>query len=219
MNTTPTLVIGNKHYSSWSLRPWLLLRHFGIDFSERRLALDSEIFRDEIGRWSPTGCVPVLHHDDLVVWDSLAICEFVNETWLDGRGWPTDTRLRAMARCAAAEMHSSFSALRQQLPMNCSRQPDGYRWDAAAQRDIDRVQQLWTDLLTASGGPFLGGAFGIADAMFAPVVIRFHGYGPELSAPVRSYVLRMLALPALVEWIDAGIAEPERLSKYESLRG
>lgn len=216
---TPILVIGNKHYSSWSLRPWLLLRHFGIAFEERRLLLDSEQFRAEIGRWSPTGCVPVLHHGERIVWDSLAICEYVNEVWLDGRGWPAEQGLRALARCAAAEMHSGFGAMRQQLPMNCSREPDGYRWDAAAQRDIDRVQSLWAQLLGASGGAFLGGDFGIADAMFAPVAIRFRGYGVGLSPVVDAYVDALARLPAFAEWVAAGIAEPERLAKYEAIRG
>jgi glutathione S-transferase len=216
--TPPLLVIGNKHYSSWSLRPWVLLRHFGVTFTEQRLTLDSDAFRAEIGRWSPTGCVPVLHHEGLVVWDSLAICEYVNETFLDGRGWPQSGPLRAQARSAACEMHSGYAALRQQLPMNCSRQPDGYRWDAAAQRDIDRVQQLWSGLLEASGGPFLCGGFGIVDAMFAPVAIRVRGYGVELTPAAQAYVDALLALPAMVEWISAGCAESERLSKYESLR-
>ncbi len=215
----PVLVIGNKHYSSWSLRPWLLLRHFGVAFDEHRLALDSAQFRAEISRWSPTGCVPVLQHGALVVWDSLAICEYVNETWLAGRGWPADPGLRAQARSAAAEMHSGFAALRQQLPMNCSRRPDGYRWDVAAQRDIDRVQALWIELLGTRNGPFLCGEFGIVDAMFAPVVIRARGYGVSFAPPAQGYAERMLALPALAEWIAAGCAEPERLAKYESIRG
>jgi len=218
-DSLPILVIGNKHYSSWSLRPWVLLRHFGVAFREQRLALDSDEFRTQIARWSPSGCVPALHHGDLVLWDSLAICEYVNETWLDGRGWPQDRSLRARSRCAAAEMHSSFSALRQQLPMNCSRRPDGYRWDANAQRDIDRVQALWASLLDSSGGPFLAGEFGIVDAMFAPVAIRCQGYGPSLASQAQAYVDRVLALPAMREWIEAGIAEPERLAKYEALRG
>ena len=135
----PQLVIGNKNYSSWSLRPWLLLRHFGIPFDEVRLNLDTPEFFAQIGRWSPTRTVPVLHDDGLVVPDSLAICEYANERWLDGRGWPADLRVRAQARAAAAEMHSGFRALRLQLPMNCRRQPDAYRWDANAQADMDRT--------------------------------------------------------------------------------
>lgn len=219
MSDTPLLYIGNKHYSSWSLRPWLLLREFGVAFEESLLWLDTPEFAAEVAKASPSRRVPVLHHAGRVVWDSLAICEYVNETWLEGRGWPTDPSLRAMARSAACEMHSSFGALRQQLPMNCSRKPDAYRWDAAAQADIERVQALWAQLRQAAGqGHFLCGEFGIVDAMFAPVAIRFRGYGPELSSVSRAYVEALLALPGMQAWIAEGIAEPVRLAKYESLK-
>lgn len=213
------LVIGNKNYSSWSLRPWLLMRHFDLPFEERRLPLDTPAFASEIARLSPSRRVPVLHDDGLVIWDSLAICEYVNEALLDGRGWPRDRAARALARSAAAEMHSGFGALRSQLPMNCARQPDGYRWNAEAQADIDRVQALWADLRGrhAAQGPFLAGAFGIVDAMFAPVAIRFRGYGVELDDTARAYVDALFALPALQAWIAEGIAESERLPKYEQL--
>lgn len=211
------LVIGNKRYSSWSMRPWLFMSHFAVPFTEHRLALDSDEFRDQVHRWSPSGLVPVLHHDGLVVWDSLAICEYVNETWLEGRGWPQEQRLRAQARSAAAEMHSGFAAMRRQLPMNVDRQPDGYRWNADADRDIARVGALWAVLLDASGGPFLGGEFGVVDAMYAPVAIRFRGYGVELTPPVEAYVTRLYSLPAFERWLREGRAEPERLAKYESL--
>ncbi len=219
MNSRPILVIGNKNYSSWSLRPWVLLRHFGVDFEEIRLPLDSPRFAAEIGRWSPTRQVPVLHHGDRVVWDSLAICEYASETWREGRGWPADPGLRALARSAACEMHSGFAALRRQLPMNCDRQPDGYRWDDDAQRDIDRVQALWGQLRQASGGPFLCGDFGIVDAMFAPVAVRFRGYGVALAPAAAEQVEAYYALPAFAEWVAAGRAEGERLAKYEALRG
>jgi glutathione S-transferase len=216
----PLLVIGNKNYSSWSLRPWLLLRQFELGFQERRLPLDTPEFATEVAQLSPSRKVPVLHHDDLVVWDSLAICEYINDTWLDGRGWPHERRARALARAAAAEMHSGFPALRAQLPMNCERRPDGYRWDAAAQGDIDRVIALWNDLRTrfAGDGPFLCGGFGIVDAMYAPVVIRFRGYGVQPEGTAGEYMASMLALPAMREWIDAGVAEAERLAKYEQLK-
>lgn len=216
----PVLVIGNKNYSSWSLRPWLLLRHFGVPFEERRLALDTVEFRSAIGALSPSRRVPALHHDGVVVWDSLAICEYANETWLDGRGWPAERAARAVARSASAEMHSGFVALREQLPMNCDREPDGYRWDARAQADIDRVQALWTELRSrfGAGGDFLCGAFGIVDAMFAPVAIRFRGYGVPCAGAAAAYCDALYALPALREWLAAGRAEPERLAQYESLR-
>lgn len=215
-----TLVIGNKNYSSWSLRPWLLMRHFGLAFQERALLLDTPSFKEEIGRWSPNRSVPALHDDDLIVWDSLAICEYVNERFIDGRGWPTDPRARAQARSAAAEMHSSFGALRKQLPMNSRRQPDGYRWNADADRDIVRVQALWRDLRQAygAGGPFLCGGFGIVDAMFSPVVVRFAGYGVAVDATAQAYCDAMRALPAFVEWHTAALAETVRLPDTDDLK-
>ena len=216
----PLLVIGNKNYSSWSLRPWLLLRHFGVAFEERRLALDTEAFRTDIAALSPSRRVPALHHDGQVIWDSLAICEYANETWLDGRGWPDDRSARAVARSAAAEMHSGFTALRQQLPMNCDRHPDAYRWDSSAQADIDRVQALWLELRSrfGRGGDFLCGPFGIVDAMFAPVAIRFRGYGVACEGSVDAYCQALFGLQAMQDWIAAGRAEPERLGKYENVK-
>lgn len=215
----PLLVIGNKNYSSWSLRPWLLLRHFGVAFDELRLKLDTPEFHAEIGQWSPTRTVPVLHDEGLVIPDSLAICEYANERWLDGRGWPADVRTRAKARAAAAEMHSGFRALRTQLPMNCRRKPDAYRWDAAAQADMDRIQQLWRELRDAHAteGDFLCGGFGIVDAMFAPVVMRFVGYGVPLDENAARYVEAITALPAMREWRAAAEAEPERLAATDDL--
>jgi len=215
----PLLVIGNKNYSSWSLRPWLLLRHFGIAFDELRLKLDTPEFHAEIGKWSPTRTVPVLHDDGLVIPDSLAICEYANERWLDGKGWPADLRIRAKARAAAAEMHSGFRALRTQLPMNCRRKPDAYRWDADAQADIDRIQRLWGELREAHAahGHFLCGDFGIVDAMFAPVVMRFLGYGVALDDDARRYVEAITALPAMREWRAAAEAEPERIAATDNL--
>jgi glutathione S-transferase len=216
----PVLVIGNKNYSSWSLRPWLLMRAFGIDFDEQRLPLDTPEFAERIGALSPTRRVPVLRDGDLVVVDSLAICEYVNDRWLDGRGWPDALGARALARAAAAEMHSGFAALRSQLPMNSRRRPDGYRWDARAQADIDRVQQLWRELRMRhrDEGDFLCGRFGIVDAMFAPVVIRFDGYGVPVDEVGAAYMRTLGALPAMREWREAAAREPEVIEGSE-LRG
>lgn len=216
----PVLIIGNKNYSSWSLRPWLLLRHFGVEFQEVRLPLFTDAFAAEIGRHSPTGKVPALRDGDLVVWDSLAICEYASERWLAGRGWPVDPKVRAIARAAAAEMHSGFAALRVQLPMNSRRRPDAYRWDAAAQADIDRVQALWGQLRGryGKGGEFLCGGFGIVDAMFAPVAIRFQGYGVPVDAVSGCYMQALLALPALREWREAAALESESLAATEAFR-
>ena len=215
----PLLVIGNKNYSSWSLRPWLLMRQFDIAFEERKLNLDTPEYFAEIGQWSPTGRVPVLHDGDLMVWDTLAICEYINERWLDGRGWPTDARARAQARSAAAEMHSGFGALRAQMPMNVRRKPDGYRGNAAAAADVDRVQQLWQMLRAnhGSSGEFLCGDFGIVDAMFAPVVCRFLGYGVEVDDNARRYIAALSALPAMREWRAASEAESEQIAATDNI--
>jgi len=219
MSTAPVLFLGNKNYSSWSLRPWLLLSYFEVEFDERVLWLDTPEFAAEVAKVSPSKRVPVLHHAGRVVWDSLAICEYLNDTLIEGRGWPQDPDARALARSAACEMHSGFPALRQHLPMNCARQPDGYRWPADAQADIERVQALWRQLRAAAGeGAFLCGEFGIVDAMFAPVVIRFRGYGVELDPICRAYADAMLVLPAMQAWIAAGQAEQVRLAKYEALK-
>lgn len=216
----PVLVIGNKNYSSWSLRPWLLLRHFGVEFDEVRLALDTPGFASEVLQHSPTGKVPALRDGALLVWDSLDICEYANERWLGGRGWPADLAQRALARAAAAEMHSGFTALRSQLPMNSRRQPDGYRWDAAAQVDINRIRALWSELRRqhGAGGAFLFGQFGIVDAMFAPVAVRFDGYGVAAEGVAGEYLQALLDLPALREWRQAGAAEIEHVAATDDLR-
>ena len=213
-----TLIIGNKNYSSWSLRPWLLLRHFDIAFDEVVLPLDTPEFHQRIGQYSPTARVPALHVDDEVIWDSLAICETANERWLSGRAWPSKPTVRAAARSATAEMHSGFAALRSQLPMNCRRQPRAPHWDASADKDIARIQQLWQDLRSRFGGNsgFLCGEFGIVDAMFAPVCVRFRGYGPSLSDHAQAYMQAMFTLPAMREWQAAAEAEPARVGADEA---
>ena len=213
-----TLVIGNKNYSSWSLRPWLLMRHFGLQFQEVMLPLDTPEFFRRIPDYSPTGRVPALHVDEDVVWDSLAICETVNERWLDGRGWPDDPRARAAARSAACEMHSGFGALRSQLPMNCRRQPRTPHWDAAAARDAARIEAIWEDLRGrfGAGGDFLCGPFGIVDAMFAPVCVRLRGYGVPVSPSSRAYMQAVFDLPAMREWQAAAEAEPARVEADEA---
>jgi len=217
--TRPVLVIGNRNYSSWSLRPWLLLRQFGVEFDEVVLALDTPEFAAQALRHSPTGKVPALRDGDLVLWDSLAICEYANERWLGGRGWPAELPRRALARAAAAEMHSGFAALRTQLPMNSRRRPDVDRWDAAAQRDIDRVQALWRSLRRGhgTGGDFLFGDFGIVDAMFAPVAIRFDGYGVALDDTAAAYLQALSALPALRQWRQAAEQESARVAATDAL--
>ena len=215
---TRTLVTGNRNYSSWSLRPWLLMRYFGLEFNEVVLPLDTPEFFQRISAYSPSGRVPALVVGDETVWDSLAICETVNERWLAGRAWPVSPQARAAARSATCEMHSGFAAMRSQLPMNCRRQPREPHWDAAASRDIARIEQLWQALLAGHGssGDFLCGDFGIVDAMFAPVCVRFRGYGPPLLDSTRAYMARVFALPAMVEWLAAAQAEPARIPADEA---
>jgi glutathione S-transferase len=213
----PLLVVGNKNYSSWSLRPWLLLRHFGVDFDERVLALDTPGFAADIAAYSGAGRVPVLVDGAVTVWDSLAICEYANERWLDGAGWPAGQGRRALARSAAAEMHSGFTAMRTQLPMSVRRRPNAYRWDAAADRDLARIQALWRHLRAhADGdGPFLLGGFGIVDAMYAPVCVRLRAYGPEVDAVAAAYMQAVLALPAFAAWERDALAETAVLAADE----
>lgn len=210
--TLPTLVIGDKNRSSWSLRPWLALRVFGVDFEELRLPLDTPEFRARIGEFSPTGKVPALLHDGVVVWESLAILEYVNETFLAGRGWPHERAPRAHARAIAAEMHAGFAALRRELPLNLQRRGPPATPGPEAARDIARVQQLWQETRArfATAGPFLFGDFGLADAMYAPVALRFVAYGTVLTGAAQGYVEAITALPAVIEWRAAAEAERER---------
>jgi glutathione S-transferase len=206
-----TLVIGNKNYSSWSLRPWLAMRQAGIEFTEIRIPLYTDQTRERIAEHSPTGKVPVLHHDVLTIWDSLAICEYVAELFPDRQLWPSSSAARAIARSVSAEMHAGFSLLRQHMPMDCrNRYPDRGRYPGV-DADIQRVVALWQACREqfGRGGDFLFGDFCIADAMYAPVVTRFVTYGVELGAIAQAYVESILALPTMQEWITAAEQEED----------
>ncbi len=209
--TTPVLVIGNKCYSSWSLRGWLPLRHWGIAFEERRLALETEEFAREIVKYAPTRRVPVLIDGEVTVWDSLAICEYVNERWLDGKGWPADRAARAHARSICADMHTGFNGLRGALPMDCRASGAPVPVNAAARADVARMRELIADCRArfGGGGPFLFGEVSLADCYFAPIVVRFKGYGVPVDGTVAAWVNTLWALPALAEWVAAGRAERE----------
>jgi glutathione S-transferase len=209
MSAKPTLVIGNKNYSSWSLRPWLVLRQFGVAFDEVKLPLDTPEFHARIQDYSPAGRVPVLIDGTARVWDSLAICEYANDFFLDGRGWPADRACRGWARAIAAEMHSGFTALRTHLPMNTRRQGSTPALGADTAKDIARIRAIWREAREkhASQGPFLFGAFSIADAMYAPVALRFTNYSVELDVVGRAYVDALLALPAMREWLAEAATE------------
>jgi glutathione S-transferase len=215
----PLLIIGNKNYSSWSLRPWLLLRQFDIPFRELQLPLDTPEFEARIGAYAPNRRVPALHDGDVRVWDSLAICEYANERWLGGRGWPADVATRARARAISAEMHSGFTALRNELPFNCRKRTRLGQVSAAAAEDVERVLAIWRETRRAHGtdGALLFGPFGIADAMYAPVALRFISYGVTLDAETRRYVDAILALPALGAWL-AGAAAEELSDAHERMK-
>ncbi len=206
-----TLVIGNKNYSSWSLRPWLLLSHFGIEFEEVRIPLFNESTHDKLTKHSPSMKVPVLKHDELVIWDSLAICEYISEAFLDNGGWPKGVEARAVARSACAEMHSGFFAIRNELPMNCRRKIPDFRVSDAAKAEVERIKTLWTQCREqfSADGDWLCGEFSIADCMFAPVILRFNGYGIALSGELKVYSDRMLNHSAIQTWILAGSEEQE----------
>jgi glutathione S-transferase len=208
-----TLVIGNRNYSSWSLRPWLAMKQAGLAFDEVRISLRQPGTAARILQYSPSGRVPCLLDGALAVWDSLAICEFVNEQYCSGSLWPRDVGARARARSVAAEMHSGFTALRTHMSMDIrSSHPE--RGAAALARpevaaDVTRIHAMWSECLAASGGPFLFGSFSIADAFFAPVVSRFRTYGVPLSAPLGHYSDAVFALPAMQQWMADAKAEPE----------
>jgi glutathione S-transferase len=214
---TWTLTIGNKAYSSWSLRPWLLLRQFTIPFEERVIPLYEPTSSLEIQRHSPSGKVPVLEADGVIVWESLAILEFVAEARRDLEIWPADAAARAMARSLSAEMHGGFGSLRGACPTNFRRKPAPVPISAEVKRDIERIEVAWAAARRqwGQGGPFLFGAFTAADAMFAPVVSRFHTYAIDVTRDTLAYMDAMQALPAWKAWIAAGEAESWVIPKFE----
>ena len=210
------LVIGNKNYSSWSMRPWVLLKQAGIAFDERKVRFDAftpeSRFKTELAGLTPTGRVPVLVDGDLVVWDTLAIAEYVAEIFPAKQLWPRDAIARARARSVCAEMHSGFGALRNHFPMNIEAAlPEvGARVlkeRADVRADVERIVAMWTALLGEHGGPMLFGAFSIADAYFAPVVMRIRTYAVPVAAPIAAYVERVLALPGVAAWITDALGE------------
>jgi len=214
------LLIGNKNYSSWSLRPWLLLTHLEIPFEEEKLSFNDPAFKARVGKDSPVGQVPVLVDGDVAVWDSLAIAEYVAERFPDRGVWPGDRAARARARAICAEIHSGFSALRNAMPMNCELRLDWVPQDVHVQRDIARIVASWSDCRArfGAGGPFLFGAFSAADAFYAPVVRRFLGFAVKLSDVAAAYVATMDALPAMRAWVTAGLAEHDFVEVDEPYR-
>jgi glutathione S-transferase len=222
------LIIGNKNYSSWSMRPWVLLRQAGIAFEEVKVRFDSfaadSSFKAQLGAVSPVGKVPVLVLDDgHAVWDTLAIAETVAELFPAAQLWPADANARARARSVCAELHSGFVPLRSHFPMNIEAAlPEvGARVlteQPAVRADLDRLFAMWTELLQAHGGPLLFGHFTIADAMYAPVVMRLVTYGVPLPAPVAAYVAAVQALPGVAAWVADARAEHDFLDFEEPYR-
>lgn len=221
------LVIGNKNYSSWSMRPWVLMRACGIAFTEEKLRFDftpDSAFRRAVAAVSPAGKVPVLLLDDgFAVWDTLAIAETLADRFPQAGVWPADANLRARARSVSAEMHSGFSALRNHCPMNieASLHEVGARiWaeQAAVRADVSRIEAIWADALAMSGGPFLFGGFGAADAFYAPVVMRLRSYGLPVGETTRAYMDRAVAHPAVAAWIADALAEQDFIAEDEPYR-
>jgi glutathione S-transferase len=206
-----SLLIGNKNYSSWSLRPWLLLKQSGLEFEELRVMFHSADFAPRVRAFSPAGKVPALRHGAISVWDSLAICEYLNEAFPEQRFWPHAPEERALARAISAEMHSGFMALRGQMPMNVRAVGRRVKSTPELEADIARIAAIWRDCRarSAARGPFLFGAFSIADAMYAPVAFRFATYGVALGPVEAAYGESLRRLPALTEWAAASAAEIE----------
>jgi len=209
------LTIGNRNYSSWSLRPWILMKHLGLEFEERLMPLDTPEFARDIVSASPTRRVPFLKHGALLVWDSLAICEYVCE--LAGRGWPADRAARATARSICAEMHSGFSILRSQWPMNARAGGRHTAPNAERSADIARIEDLWGDCRARFGaeGPWLFGEYSVADAMYAPVALRFRTYGARLRESSNAYLATVLADAPMREWLRGAAAESWTIESSE----
>jgi glutathione S-transferase len=214
------LVIGNKNYSSWSMRPWLALRAGGIAFDEIFIPLyTGEADKNRILAFTPSGKVPALVDGDVTIWDSLAIIEYAAERFPQARLWPEDRAARAHARSISAEMHSGFMALRNECGMNLHRPVGAIALTAEARANIARIQEIWIECRERYGksGPFLFGSFSGADAMFAPVVHRFRTYAIEVAPAARDYMAAMMALPAFQEWSRAALAETLVIERFETV--
>lgn len=210
------LIIGNKNYSSWSMRPWVAMTAFGIPFEEVRIALGQPDTSMRIAQYSIAGRVPVLIAGETTVWDSLAICEYLAEQFPDKGMWPHDVEARAIARSICAEMHSGFTELRSAMWMNIRASFPGKGRTPGAQADIGRISEIWENCLARSGQHhFLFGHFSIADAYFAPVIMRFRTYGVWLPPALQAYMDRVIAHPAVARWMREAVEEGDRLEKYD----
>ncbi len=213
------LILANKAYSSWSLRPWILLTHFKIPFEEVVILMDEPETRANMLKYAPSGKCPSLQDGKTAVWESLAIIEYVAETHPEKAIWPKARAARAHARSLANEMHAGFGALRQACPTNFRRPVRAVAVSEEVRADVARIEAAWAHARETFGqaGPYLFGRFCAADAMFAPVVNRFHVYGIPVSKPARAYMETIMALPAWKAWIDAAEAEPWRIERYDAI--
>jgi glutathione S-transferase len=212
------LYIGNKNYSSWSLRPWLLLKHLGIPFTEHMVSVAGRDYNAALRPISANAKVPCLHVDGFQVWESIAIAEYLAEQ--HPNLWPADAKARARARSISAEMHAGFTHLRKAMPMNLKLRLKGKPADESVQRDIDRIVEIWTEARTRFAtldGPYLFGAFSVADAMYAPIACRFQIYNVPLPAEAKTYSDTLLAHPAMQEWYAAALKETEANAHYDDL--
>jgi len=212
-----TLVVGNKNYSSWSLRPWIFLRHHKVDFEEKWVSLFVDTTAGELAEYDSNYKVPILKDGELVIWDSLSILEYVSEAYLENKGWPEDRKARSLARSISSEMHSSFINVRNELPMNCKKKFENVKLSQGAKREIERIKALWRKCRSEYGsdGEWLFGAYSIADAMFAPIALRFTGYSIPLAGIEENYVESVLKHPGIVEWVEAGKQEAEIIDADE----
>ncbi len=213
------LIVANKAYSSWSLRPWILLAHFKIPFEEAVIPMDLPDTRANMLKYAPTAKCPSLHDGKVAVWELLAIMEYVAEAFPEKAIWPRARAARALARSLANEMHAGFMALRQACPTNFRRKPKSIALGDDVRADVARIEAAWAEAREAFGrtGPFLFSRFSAADAMFAPVVNRFHAYDIPVAKTTRAYMEAMMGLPAWKAWIADAEAEPWRIEKYEAI--
>jgi glutathione S-transferase len=211
------LVIGNKNYSSWSFRPWIAMKQLGLDFEEIVIPMNQPGTRAEMLKYSPTGLVPTLVDGDVTVFETIAILEYLNETYAADRLWPKDKAARAHARSVSAEMHAGFAAFRRDCPMNIRRAVKTHMPSPDGMKAAERIDAIWRDCRDrfGKGGSFLFGAFSAADAMYAPVVNRFHVYDVPRSATAQAYMDAIMALPAWAEWAQAAAAEPWVIASSE----
>ena len=214
---TLKLILANKAYSSWSLRPWILLKQFKIPFEEIVIPMDQPDTRANMLKYAPTGKCPSLQDGKIAVWESLAIIEYVAESYPDKPIWPRPKTARAHARSLASEMHAGFQAFRQACPVNFRRKPRAIELSDEVRADVGRIEKAWAHARSTFGktGPFLFGRFSAADAMFAPVVNRFHAYDIPVAGTTQAYIEAIMALPAWKAWIVDAEAEPWRIERYE----